>query len=167
MSEPSSVVDSIWNWIKNHVAIATFLGMMAVGLTIFNAYEDYYIKPRIDFWERNQQTLSDVRLKAEEISDLCQKMDTSPDKKAAFAEVQRLSQENLKFIDQIADLNFEEYKTSHNTHVALKNFLEWNYQIYQEIIVSRQCPVEKASSDEIEVRVKKIQDMISKDLGRH
>ncbi len=167
MSEPSSVIDSIWNWIKNHVAIATFLGVVGLGLTIFNAYEDYYAKQRIDFWQKNQQTLSDVRLKAEEINDLCQKMDKSPNKKAAFAEVQRLSQENLKFIDQLADLNFEEYKLNSITNAELKKFLEWNYQRYQEIIIYQVCPSEKILSDDIDVRVKKIQDMISKDMGRH
>ncbi len=165
MKEHHNTIDSALKWVKDHIAFARFLGMIGVLFSGIEIYEEYHVKPRIEFWHHNQQTLSDVRLKAEEINDLCLRMVTSPDKDAAFAEIMRLAQENLNYIDKIADLNLEKYKVKPETKNELKTFLKWNYQNYQDIIASHQCPSDKMSSREIEGRAKKIQEMISKDLG--
>lgn len=167
MKEHHNPIDLALKWVKDHIAFARFLGMIGVLFSGIEIYEEYHVKPRIEFWHKNQQTLSDVRLKAEEINDLCLRMVTSPDKDAAFAEIMRLAQENLDYIDRIADLNFENYKISLETQKELKEFLQWNYKNYQEIIASHQCPSERMRSSEIEGKAKKIQAMISKDLGWH
>jgi len=157
-------IDSTLKWIKDHIAFARFIGVIGIVVSCVELYEEYHVKPRIEFWQKHQQTLSDVRLKAEEINDLCLRMPTSPDKDEAFAEIMRLTQENLDYIDKIADLNFEDYKVTQETQNELKNFLQWNYENYQEIITNHRCPSEKMSSTEIESRAKKIQQMISKDM---
>ncbi len=165
MKEHHNPIDSALKWVKDHIAFARFLGMIGVLFSGIEIYEEYHVKPRIEFWHKNQQTLSDVRLKAEEINDLCLRMPTSPDKGIAFAEITRLAQENLDYIDRIEDLNFSDYKIRPETQSDLKKFLKWNYENYEEIISTHRCPTEKMNSSEIEGKAKKIQEMISKDMN--
>ncbi len=165
MSKHYHFLDSTLKWIKDHIAFARFIGVIGIVVSCVELYEEYHVKPRIEFWHKNQQTLSDVRLKAEEINDLCLRMPTSPDKNIAFAEIMRLAQENLDYIDRIEDLNFSDYKIRPETQSELKNFLKWNYENYEEIISTHRCPSEKMNSTEIEGKAKKIQGMISKDMN--
>lgn len=165
MSRHYHFIDSTLKWIKDHIAFARFIGVIGIVVSCVELYEEYHVKPRIEFWHKNQQTLSDVRLKAEEINDLCLRMITSSDKDEAFAEITRLAQENLDYIDRIEDLNFSDYKIRPETQSELKKFLKWNYENYEEIISTHRCPSEKMSSSEIENKAKKIQNMISKDMN--
>lgn len=161
-----NVLIEFGKWAKENIALSALVGFLGISISAYNIHYTTYVKPREDFLKSLESSLSNMKMRAYLISDLCLKLSNGVQTDQSQKALGDYLTQQMTYIFDVGNLSFDKIELSEKSLQNLGNFIQWNHDNYVKFFTENKCVDNITLPDQINGDIKDLAEKIRNEIGQ-